>query len=226
MVEHRGRIKFLHIPKTGGTSIAKALKIEGPHDNAIYRRTHDPDWDESFRFTVIRNPWDQVFSWYMWDSRFLKWSFPEWVRLKFPTDSTMRGIHPVHQREFFCDENGKELVHVVLRFETLALEFDFMVREILRMEDPPELPFLNATPLPMAGRANMPSTVYRYARVYDGETWTLVERYFEPFIRHYGYAVGRSEPVNPSSAVRRCQREWEQRRDKLSRDDLPSWLVA
>jgi len=60
--ERRGFI-FVHVPKTGGQSISKAL---GGKANSI--STHDPLFahrkDDLFKFGLVRNPWDRMVSLY------------------------------------------------------------------------------------------------------------------------------------------------------------------
>jgi hypothetical protein len=216
MTAHLGPVKFLHVPKTGGTSIAKALRVDGPHDPAVYRRTHDHDWDDAFRFTFIRNPWDQVMSWYHWDKMFVRTSFEDWVNAGMPATNRFRGNTPINQAGFFQEPGGAELVHFVGRFETLEWDFKFMCEEILGMDVAPELPHLNATPTPISGKARRDYVAYRYANLYTGELWVKVESHFTEFVKRYGYPVRRPDPVVPATYQRRLQQEWRDRCDKLS----------
>ena len=64
---------FVHIPKTGGTSIEHFFK----NNSAKYISSHrhftaqvskekfgDDVWGSSFKFSIIRNPWDRIYSWW------------------------------------------------------------------------------------------------------------------------------------------------------------------
>lgn len=56
------------MPKTGGTSIEDTLGLDGArHNTALQYREHFPDiWEKYFTFGIVRNPWDRVFSYYIY----------------------------------------------------------------------------------------------------------------------------------------------------------------
>tara|TARA_E500000331_G_C16969177_1_gene588539 strand:- start:133 stop:720 length:588 start_codon:yes stop_codon:yes gene_type:complete len=75
MINHKKKIIFIHIPKTGGQSIAKALGIAHPpsakfaglkHGTPNFAE-HSKHWDKYFKFTWVRNPWDRLVSNYFYD---------------------------------------------------------------------------------------------------------------------------------------------------------------
>ena len=70
MVNHDKKFIFLHIPKCAGTSIGRELNAKFNKDE-VYEgfKIHHDDLDEKilneyFVFTIIRNPWDRLFSQY------------------------------------------------------------------------------------------------------------------------------------------------------------------
>ncbi len=74
MVKSRSRkFVFIHIQKTGGVSVKTVLNKNIP-DARGFLGTHDPainglnrmdaNWEKFFVFSVVRNPWARLVSWY------------------------------------------------------------------------------------------------------------------------------------------------------------------
>lgn len=150
---------FVHIPKTGGQSIEhvflaehgltwdtraplllrkKEEEEEGPKRLAhLFAREYvkfgyvaAEDFAASFKFAVVRNPYDRAISEYRFrrdTERSFRKSFREYVL-------SLEGVHlPRHdepQAAFVLDEAGKAIVHEILRFETLAAGFAEISRQV------------------------------------------------------------------------------------------------
>lgn len=140
MILPKQKILFVHIPKTGGSSIAHGLfSLDGITYNSYYKlgvklsenylcageykhakasvlkERLGEDYNNYFKFAVVRNPWDRVasqFNW--WQIHGGKNSFNEYLKkmekqpnLQFPSQKS------------FVTENDKLIVDAVYRFEDL-----------------------------------------------------------------------------------------------------------
>ena len=71
MILNKERIVFIHAPRTSGTSIEnEILKNQLVPDNQKHLRASqikrhlENKWSDYFKFTIVRNPWDRVISFY------------------------------------------------------------------------------------------------------------------------------------------------------------------
>lgn len=140
---------FVHIPKCAGRSVAESLfgNYGGGHANLErYSRVFAPsDFLRYFKFTIVRNPWDRLYS--AW--RFLKsgglnrkdreWAaqnlspypdFESFVGKWLSPDSLHEYMHFYPQSDFLR-VNGKHFpIDFVGRFENLEEDFQFICRKL------------------------------------------------------------------------------------------------
>lgn len=151
---------FIHIYKTGGTSVRTAMQKHDADYKEIgighsdYREVSELlDLSDKIVFSVVRNPYTWVYSLYEYAKMDINHPFHSFV-LKFGFDDFVKwmiGCKEVFeqqlngkiqsQTEYLSDSNGKINVHV-LKMESLQQDFDKFVSEVLKKRKI-QLPFLN-----------------------------------------------------------------------------------
>ena len=170
---------FIHIPKTSGSSIELMFKENGAtyhykskHKFASYHaERHSRLWKLYFKFSVVRNPWDRIYS--LWYNYFMdgqtKMDFPSYVK-KLPMTGKIFDQSQVNWLFVY----GRNPMDYVGRFEEKEKVFDFLINRFdLKVDQIPHSKETEGKP---------PYTDY-----YDGETIDIVSRVFEDDIREFGY---------------------------------------
>lgn len=176
----------------------------------VRKKIGQPLWDDYFKFTIIRNPWDLVVSQYFWATRkdegqdhkdgirtSLKrfWTRPAKVRNNFRT----LGMNVT--RAFLKMEvvTFELFVARMLRYyepndpfyfdSSGAMQLDFLIRyEDLENDfgSVCERIGLPPTPLPSLKTKSRP-TRQHYSTYYDGRTRELVAKMYHRHLEHFGY---------------------------------------
>ena len=175
---------FVHINKTGGSSIEKALKLPFQHRTAleILGLIGEKRWNSRFSFAFVRNPWDKVASHYHYrvktNQTLLKdrpIPFKEWVQLTYGEQALPYYDNPkmfMPQVDWVANAEGRILVNYIGRFENLHADFRHVCDQIGWQA---ELPHLKQ------------SERSSYQRYYDDETASVVGKWFKKDIAAFGY---------------------------------------
>lgn len=129
---------FVHIPKTGGTSIRTLLKDDW---NRSWPFGHDPFFelqrmndigDDVFSFAVVRNPFDRTYSYYQHYKiqNGVDISFYDFLNLIRTNQATNKTPMIVFDQSFYIfDLYGKCSISKIYRFENLEeLEYDLNIK--------------------------------------------------------------------------------------------------
>ena len=191
MISKNKKFVFIHIPKTGGSSIEKCLKkystdkITGNENNVQvicnktnnnykhatlqqHKNIYGDIISDYFKFTVIRNPWDRLISLWHWggNGNFNKKKFIN----KIKTRSKEQGAW-APMVNYICKDN-KILVDKIVRFENLDKEFH---QTMNKMDIKITLPHINKT------------KHRNYTSYYDDELKTIIEQYYKKDIELFNY---------------------------------------
>lgn len=162
---HRNRAIFIHIPKTAGMSIERALFTESvAHSTLLHYKAYDPRrFAAYFKFAVLRDPVDRFLSAYFYLKKGgttmvdREWSDTFLAKIESPSAfvwalrdlryrrTVMEWRHFRPQVYFLKNERGQIEVDMLLRFEHLSEDFQLLCKRIHRHA---ELPRVNATPRP------------------------------------------------------------------------------
>lgn len=191
MISDKYRFVFVHINKTGGTSIEKVFErraekkdVRFKHQPAAFYKEKFPDqFRDYFKFSIVRNPWDWLVSRYFWSrdhQRLIDYSFRE---LLYRLENKMRlsetapwmegALAPQIDR---LTIDGEIAVDFVGRFENLQNDF-VKICSVLGVK---------AVTLPHVFKTDHAG----YTGYYDEETKRIVEQVYASDIAAFGYHFG------------------------------------
>ena len=141
------RCIFIHIPKTGGVSVAKSMigKIAGHWTVLDYKNIFGKeDFNNYFKFSFVRNPFTRLISAYEFlqnggygasDEKIVSIvrSYTGWEHfiMEYLTPATAKANrHFKPQHYFICDSNDNLLVDYLGRFEELEADYEYVRKKI------------------------------------------------------------------------------------------------
>ena len=199
MLSHKHRFIFIHIPKTGGTSIERVFCANANKKNVKNKHAKFCEFKNDknyFSFSFVRNPWDLTVSMYkyMWTSSFswpVRWrklheefsklSFSDWVNHDYFQGPTIRSVDIACQKGSgslqydWIKSKGKN-IDFIGRFESLQEDFDVICDKIGIPHQ--KLPHVNK------------SKHKHYTEYYDDETREIVAQKHARDIEYFGYRFG------------------------------------
>jgi hypothetical protein len=144
---------FIHINKTGGASVAKALGIPFMEHYAareIISSVGEKRWESAFKFAFVRNPFSKVVSHYNYRIKTNKTnlktynlSFKEWVKRTYGYDKDYFYYDKpkmfMPQVEWLKDNNNQLDIDFIGRFERMHIDFNIVCSMLGVYKDLPHL---------------------------------------------------------------------------------------
>jgi hypothetical protein len=197
MISHELKCIFVHVQKTGGSSIRHALQMAQfdahKHRFAAELRAlyGEAAWGQYYKFAFVRNPWDRLVSWWEMMRRnvaegrprngFQRYcterarTFGEFLQLcdaEYHDPDGSKWIYR-NQIDYLRDRDGTVLVDFVGRYERLQSDFSRIAQHLHVAES--ALPRVNGT------------VRRHYASYYTPELRDLVAQRYAKDIEFFGY---------------------------------------
>lgn len=193
MIDHKNKCIFIHLAKTGGTSIEKCLvqkdwwhvnrktkHLSAKSASIIYKDY----WNEYYKFSFVRNPWSLMPSWYRFrrvkENQGMDFkSFLLYYDFSSKTAAGEKSWLPDTLSQFeLLIENGQPLVDFVGKFENLQENFNTVCDKI----KVPHQKLLHVH------KTNKKSK--HYTEYYNEETKQIVAEKYAKDIEYFGYEFG------------------------------------
>ena len=189
---------YIRIPRTGSTSISKALCSDEPwphfHAALVKNLLGQENYNKKFVFTSVRNPWDRLVSWYHFncdDYRadeeqkkiYKSLGFKGWIMNSCP-HSGWKPHHLAHQPKnpisqicWIKDEQENIIVDNIIRLENLQ-------EDLFRIKNSLKLNTVSVSKLNVSSKRKEKN----YKKYYDSETKNMVYKLFQEDIEFFKYS--------------------------------------
>jgi hypothetical protein len=126
---------FVRIPKTASTSINRVLPYQFPHKTALEWQKELSNFDDLFKFTIVRHPYERFLSMFYIFGVFYRHEIEnpnqflesiDWVEFDKRLDAKL--ARP--QSDYLFDKNNNLMVDCVGRFEELGKHWDYISDKI------------------------------------------------------------------------------------------------
>lgn len=204
MISHKHKCIFIHIPRTGGTSIENHIiggdyaKINLLEKHLTAEKTieiYGKDvWNEYFKFSFVRNPWSRIIS--VYNMSLYNVPKEKLSKIVAPHVKTHKiiGIASGKGLKYFLDnyepaswEQNPPLFHEILKVPADCKPIDFIGRFENLQEDFKHICSKLQIPLDKLGHINAQSGKKHYSSYYDEETINMVAAKHKTDIEMFDY---------------------------------------
>ena len=210
MISHSKKFVFVHIPKTAGTSITNVLdsyceikpnhNVNSPfyyHASVIELKNFfnkmEWDWDDYFKFTFVRNPWDRLVSYY----EFSKQRYERLKKLELLSNDLIcknfgenvksfedfilnLETYAPNSDSYYYSINGTKELNYVGKVDTIQHDFDYVCKII----------GIPTTTLPRLQSSNRK----HYTKYYNEFSKKIVSDRFSDDIEMFGHIFSKQIP--------------------------------
>jgi hypothetical protein len=175
---------FIHIPKTGGTSISSSLINYGdshPWKHQLARKFSNKKYQDYFKFSFVRNPWERLVSMYHYKfSEMLSYNkkfvipFEEFIKFMFSRSNEFYS-----SQWDFVSKNNLNLMDFIGRSERIQKDFDTICDKI-------KIPKSTLSHAVKSGHKH-------YTEYYNKELEGIVKKEYAMEIEYFNYKFGELE---------------------------------
>ena len=157
ILSDKHRFVFIHIPKTGGSSVTWNLRkeinnlrgvdidsvqpkkgwqglfhVNGQHSGYLENEAFFREQRGYYSFCFVRNPWSLAFSWFMALSRSSTTTItPEnFKKFLFSPPASHAGLMNRLQTSYICNREGLIMMNYVAHYEQFDSEFDTLIKRL------------------------------------------------------------------------------------------------
>jgi hypothetical protein len=194
MVSHENKFIFIHIPRTGGTSIEFGIgkdmwkeKPEEKHMSASQTKEKcgDEVWEEYFKFSFVRDPWERVVS--LWKTRYYGLFGNLYDFLLYYKPKSFEAASGFYN----CVDVLDEKIDFIGRFENLQ-------EDVKHVSDKIGI----SIQLPHKEKTKKK----HYSNYYDARTKSVVDHLYKRDIDHFGYSFKNLSNIDSLESINTFQR--------------------
>ena len=121
-------MRFVHIPRTGGTTICRVFGLKDTHTPWAWRFEREEGFaNDGFRFSVVRNPWDHAVSVFEMFCHGRSDEFAKWVLKRDCRVPHGFRVHPLDQLGMLPED--PDTLDYIGRFEDMPATWRRIVKE-------------------------------------------------------------------------------------------------
>ncbi|MDF1695881.1 MAG: sulfotransferase family 2 domain-containing protein [Saprospiraceae bacterium] len=188
IVSHTKKFVFIHIQRTGGSSLINVLHNKLSANVQIYAQHGNSKSDENylldkykdyFKFSMVRNPWERMLSWFLLIYKdqltTMNQSRKQFEQFLHDDLAFAKGDPYFHynQIDYITQENGTFVTDRILRFENYNKEIHCLWDKLAMPKE--DIPKMN------------PSIAVNYSDYYTDQSRRLIEQKCKKDIDFFGY---------------------------------------